>query len=148
MRRTLADIFAVLCLIFCVLSTYMWVRSHAVADMLRHRDSAGFEGFLSSRGGLAIFNYDWSGFGPQVENGWSLESAGPIDIAKQELSRARHHRNFAGFWFFRDTQLASVNHVIPGWCLVLPYSYFTLLFSLVPLGRLLRYSSRLSSGPK
>lgn len=142
MRRTLADIFAVLCLLLCILFTFMWVRSFSAADMLRHRDSAGFEGILSSRGGIAFFNYDWSGFAPKVENGWSFQSAGPIDIPKQELDRARHHRSFIGFWFFRDTQLTSVNHTIPGWCLVLPYWFFTLLFSLVPLGRLLRYSAK------
>ncbi len=144
MRRVLADIFAVLCLLLCILSAFMWVRSFAVADMLRHRDAAGFEGVLSSQGAIALFNYDWSGvaFATPIENGWSFQSATPIDIPKQELARARHHRTFIGFWFFRDTQLTAIDHIIPGWCLVLPYWFFTLLFSLVPLGRLLRFSAK------
>jgi hypothetical protein len=145
MRRNVADAFAILCLLLFALSAFMWVRSYAVADMLRHRDSAGFEGILSSHGAIALFNYDWSGFAPKVEPGWSFQSAGPIDIAAQEIPRAAHHRKFIGFWFFRNTQLESVaGATIPGWCLVLPYWFFALLFSLVPLGRLLRLSARRS----
>lgn len=140
MRRALADIFAVACLVLFVAFTLMWVRSFAVADQFRHQDRAGYEGILSSRGSIALFNYDWSGFGVQLdEQGWAHKTGGPIDVPALELTRASHHRNLAGFWFFRDSRLPHLtDELLPGWCLVLPYWFFVLLFSLVPLGRVMR----------
>lgn len=143
MRRRFADIFAVICVVFLVFFVFMWGRSFFVADQLRHQDRSGFEGLLSSRGSIALFNYDTSEFNVKTSPGWSFTTGGPISIATEELARASRHRSFVGFWFFRDSKLPqSPSQPLPGWCLVLPYWFFTLLFALIPLGRLIRVGGR------
>ena len=143
MRRRLADIIAVLCLVLFVLFAFMWVRSYAVADQLRHHHDKGFKGVLSSRGSIAIFTYDTSRFITKTDPGWSFQSGGTIDIAAEELTRAARHHSFLGFWLFHDSKLPQFpNQILPGRCLVVPYWFFTLLYSLIPLGRLLRMNEK------
>jgi hypothetical protein len=143
MRRMLANLFAAGCFVLFVLSAFMWCRSHGTADQVMYQDSSVRRGALSSRGGLAVFSYDRTGFASEEASGWRVGSGASVSVEEHGLVEANHHRTFLGFWFFRDSKVpGAARATMPGWCLIVPYWFFTLLFSLVPLGRALRMRRR------
>lgn len=160
MRRVIANFFAFACLALFIVVGFFWVRSLLRADHLRHADASSMRGVLCSRGDVALYSYDWTGFEvsdspgrtPGWTPGWTRESGAPIDIPAEYRSTAAHHRQFLGFWFFRNSELPQApgqthGQTLPGWSLVLPLWFLALVFFLVPLGRLLRWRRAMRRRP-
>jgi hypothetical protein len=141
MRRAIANILAAACLVLFVVVGFMWVRGYVqAADHVRWEDRGGFRGLFSSRGSVAVYAYDWP-VARTVSAGWTWKTSTPIDIAAAEAQKAVVHRSFIGFHFLRDIQpppSAVAGQRLRGWCLVVPYWFFALLFGLLPLGRFFR----------
>lgn len=145
MGRAFGNIITVTYLILFLAFAFMWLRGCVVSDNLRHHNSTGFRGAVSSRGDLAIYSYEWPQPIPDIETGWNIQTGSTMDISAVELEKAVGHRTFIGFYFFRDSKISqppATGRTLRGWCFVVPYWFLTLLVGLLPLGRLLRMTLR------